>query len=629
MAMSTSSEEEKAQLSTFVESDDNEDEERTVWSKKIEGLLSLVGLCVGLGNMWRFPYLCMRNGGGAFLIPFILCLLLCGFPIFFLEVSLAQFTGKDALHTWEACPIFRGIGHGMVIATIILTFYYNANTTWIMYYLGSSFTSPLPWRSCDNDWNTEYCISTRPSNILEQVSNISNVYVSNGISMTENITGRQSSNLTNPETHMKHEYVTSEEEFWQYKVLEMSSGIDVLGHIPWHLAVCFLAGWTLVTLCLVKGVKSMGKVVYVTATLPYILLTVILIRASFLPGAMDGILFFLTPDFEKLKEPQVWVEAALQVFYSLCPAWGQLIIIASYNKFHNNCYRDSILLTILGEGTSIYGGFVVFAVIGYMAHDANLPISTVVKSGPGLCFVVYPEALAKLPLPNVWSVMFFLMLLSVALDSQFACAEMIIAAITNHFRVLRKRQLLVNVCVCMTCFLFGLFFCTQAGIYVYQLLDWYVAVSLPVLGFIECMIFGWIYGAERFSRDVYMMLGRGIPVFVRICWCFVNPIVLLVLFVFTFVSYKPPTYGDYEYPAYVNLVGWFIGLLPLFPVVIIGVLTVLETPGGSILEKFKASFRPSPSWKPVSSKYALDYKVDRTLPLGFWKQMKANVFGNQ
>ncbi|XP_021339837.1 sodium- and chloride-dependent GABA transporter 3-like, partial [Mizuhopecten yessoensis] len=320
-----------------------------------------------------------------------------------------------------------------------------------------------------------------------------------------------------------------------YNALNLSSGIEQLGGMPWHLPVCFLAAWTLVTICLIKGIKSMGKVVYVTATLPYILLTIILIRAIFLPGAIDGILFYLTPDFSKLREPQVWIEAALQVFYSLCPCWGQLITMASYNKFHNNCYRDSVILTCISEGTSIYGGFVVFAVIGYMAHNANLPIATVVKSGPGLGFVVYPEALSTLPLPNLWSVLFFLMLLSVALDSEFACVEVVVAAITNHFRVLRKRQVLVVVTVCLVYFLLGLIFCTQAGIYFYQLFDWYVAVSIPVFGLIECLIFGWIYGAERFSRDIEMMIGRGVPVFVRICWCFVNPIVLLVS-LFSFVT---------------------------------------------------------------------------------------------
>ncbi|OWF42856.1 sodium- and chloride-dependent glycine transporter 1-like [Mizuhopecten yessoensis] len=127
-----------------------------------------------------------------------------------------------------------------------------------------------------------------------------------------------------------------------------------------------------------------------------------------------------------------------------------------------------------------------------------------------------------------------------------------------------------------------------------------------------------------------MMIGRGVPVFVRICWCFVNPIVLLILFVSTFILYKPPTYGDYVYPSYVNLLGWCVGIMPLLPVIVVGVGTVLNTPGDSFFKKFKASFRPSPYWKPISRKHASGYDVDNNMSsLGFWERIKVNVFGKQ
>ncbi|OWF53686.1 sodium- and chloride-dependent glycine transporter 1-like isoform X2 [Mizuhopecten yessoensis] len=188
--------------------------------------------------------------------------------------------------------------------------------------------------------------------------------------------------------------------------------------------------------------------------------------------------------------------------------------------------------------------------------------------------------------------------------------------------------MLVTVCACAFYFFLGLVFCTQAGIYVYQLLDWYVSVAIPVFGLIECLVFGWIYGAERFSRDIEMMLGRGVPVFVRICWCFVTPVVLLILFVSTFISYKPPTYGDYVYPSYVNLLGWCVGLMPLLPVIVVGVGTVANTPGHSIIQRLKSSMRPSPFWKPISKRHAFDYDAhESAVPLSFWKQVKVNIFG--
>ncbi|XP_061171790.1 sodium- and chloride-dependent creatine transporter 1-like, partial [Saccostrea echinata] len=120
---------------------------------------------------------------------------------------------------------------------------------------------------------------------------------------------------------------------------------------------------------------------YITATLPYLLLIVILIKGLTLPGSTDGILFYIRPDFDKLASVQVWLEAGIQVFYSLGPAWGPLFTMASFNKFNNNCYRDSIILSMISEGTSIFGGFAIFTIVGYMAHVAGKPVDKVVQAG--------------------------------------------------------------------------------------------------------------------------------------------------------------------------------------------------------------------------------------------------------
>ncbi|KAJ8317812.1 hypothetical protein KUTeg_004636, partial [Tegillarca granosa] len=239
--------------------DNNTNSEREKWSHKIEYLLSMVGFCVGLGNIWRFPYICMRNGGGAFLIPFVFFLVTCGLPLYFLEVSVGQFMGRGVISVWNAFPLFRGIGFGTLLLSAIITFYYNIITTW-------------------------------------------------------------------------------------NQVLQMSSGIDDIGTLPWHLPVCFLTAWIMICLCLIKGVRSIGKVVYVTATMPYIILAVLFIRGVTLPGGVDGIIYYLKPNFTRLLDKQVWLEAALQVFYSLGPCWGGLITMSSYNK-------DAISLTFISEGT--------------------------------------------------------------------------------------------------------------------------------------------------------------------------------------------------------------------------------------------------------------------------------------
>ncbi|XP_060075279.1 sodium- and chloride-dependent glycine transporter 2-like [Ylistrum balloti] len=606
--------------------------EREFWSNKAESLLSLIGYCVGLGNIWRFPYFCMRNGGGSFLIAFLVFLIICGLPMYFVDMAIGQFTGRTALHAWELCPLLKGIGAGVLLVLVIISSYYTIIIAWTLFYLGNSFLSPLPWRTCDNKWNTDNCITER--SLLVQVISSSNVteygHPTSGINTTgkglTNISGSAENFGNLSATSMKR--FTSEEEFWQRGLLEISSGLHEIGGIPWHLAVCYLAAWIILFLCLVKGIRSSGKVVYVTAVLPYILLTVLLIRALLLPGAKDGILFYITPQFQRLGDLQVWLEAALQVFYSLCPAWGPIITLASYNKFNNNFYRDSILLTFICEGTSIFGGFVVFAVIGFMAEKTGMTIPEVVTSGPGLVFMAYPEALAQLPLPNLWSVIFFLMLLSIGLDTQFSHMETIVTALLDQFPSLRRKRTIIHALVCLIWCIFGLVLCSQGGMYVFQLMDWYIGLSIPVFGFIELLIIGWIYGTERFSLDVTMMIGFGIPVIMRIAIIFVAPAALLFVFVFAFGTYEAPSYGAYKYPSYATAVGIVIGVVPLVPVVVMACVAYRNSKGSTFLERIADACKPSQQWKPASKKHAQHYTYPKLPEYNtLWSRLKLNILG--
>ncbi|OWF55165.1 Sodium- and chloride-dependent glycine transporter 2 [Mizuhopecten yessoensis] len=537
--------------------------------------------------------------------------------MYFVDMAIGQFTGRTALHAWELCPLLKGIGAGVLLVLVIISSYYTIIIAWTLFYLGNSFLSPLPWRTCNNRWNTDKCITDRSLQII-----------SNETSSNETEYGRMLPiNLGNAST-FPVKMVTSEEEFFQRGLLEVSEGLHEIGGIPWHLAVCYLAAWVILYLCLVKGIRSSGKVVYVTAILPYVLLTVLLIRALFLPGAKEGILFYITPDLRRLGDLQVWLEAALQVFYSLCPAWGPIITLASYNKFNNNCYRDSIMLTFICEGTSIFGGFVVFAVVGFMAERTGMTISEVVSTGPGLVFMAYPEALAQLPMPNVWSVMFFLMLLSVGMDTQFSHMETIVTALLDQFPFLRKKRTIIHALVCVIWFLFGLIMCSQGGMYVFQLMDWYIGLSIPVFGFIELLIIGWIYGTERFSQDVTMMIGYGIPVVMRIAIIFVAPAALLFVFVFAFGTYEAPSYGSYKYPTYATAIGVLIGTVPLVPVVVMAYRAIKNSQGNSFVERISNACKPSVNWKPGSKKHARNYQYPELKEYKtFWSKLKVNIFG--
>ncbi|KAJ8318581.1 hypothetical protein KUTeg_003672 [Tegillarca granosa] len=509
--------------------DNNKDSQRENWSHRIEYLLSMVGYSVGLGNIWRFPYICMRNGGGAFLIPFVFFLVTCGLPLYFLEISVGQFMGKGVISVWNAFPLFRGIGIGILLSSAILSFYYNIITAWVLYYIVNSFINPIPWSTCDNDWNTQFCVSKHLT--TSKVVSNQNMYPSAAIN---NISGydteRNVSFITNTN-------ISSAEEFWQNQVLQMSSGIDDIGTLPWHLPVCYLTAWILICLCLIKGVRSVGKVVYVTATMPYIILAVLFVRGVTLPGG-------------------VWLEAALQVFYSLGPCCGGLITM------------DAISLTFLSEGTSIYGGLAIFSILGYMAKNGGKPINEVITSGPGLGFIGYPEAMMLLPIPNLWAVLFFVMLLTVALDTLFVTVEIILTALLDSCPTL-KNKTLITIVSCLILFLLGLPMCTQAGIYIFQLLDWYIGALSPIVfGILECINFGWIYA------------------------------ILLVTFVFTMVSYRPPNFGSYYYPMYAQAIGWVVAGLPIIPLPVFGIIEIRKSKGSSIAKKIRSACRPSHLWRP-------------------------------
>ena len=141
--------------------------------------------------------------------------------------------------------------------------------------------------------------------------------------------------------------VSSTQEYFDHRVLQMTDGIHQLGELRLELLGLLVGAWVIVYFCLWKGVTLTGKVVYITATLPILLLIAFTVRGLSLPGAVDGVLFFLTPNWERITEPQIWVNAASQVFNSIGIAFGSLIAFASYNKFQGPVLRDTLIVTLV------------------------------------------------------------------------------------------------------------------------------------------------------------------------------------------------------------------------------------------------------------------------------------------
>ncbi|KAJ1198530.1 hypothetical protein NDU88_002369 [Pleurodeles waltl] len=194
----------------------------------------------------------------------------------------------------------------------------------------------------------------------------------------------------------------------------------------------------------------------------------------------------------------VWKDAATQIFYSYCIAWGGLVTLSSYNKFNNNCYLDSILVCCINGFTSLFAGFAIFAILGHMAHVLGKPVSKVVESGFGLAFIAYPEALTRLPISPLWSILFFLMLLTLGFDSQFSNVEILLTSIQDAIpEVMRRFRIYITSGCCMILFLLGIPCVTQAGIYWVSLIDYYCGGwTLLIAALLELVAITWIYGKQ-------------------------------------------------------------------------------------------------------------------------------------
>uniref|UniRef100_H3AZL2 Transporter n=2 Tax=Latimeria chalumnae TaxID=7897 RepID=H3AZL2_LATCH len=593
----------------------DENKARGNWSNKLDFILSMVGYAVGLGNVWRFPYLAFQNGGGAFLIPYLMMLALAGVPIFFLEVSLGQFASQGPVSVWKAIPALQGCGIAMLIISVLIAIYYNIILCYTLFYLFASLVSVLPWATCNNSWNTPNC-RDKSKLLIDSciITEHSKLHIKNTTFCMSAFPNLTWVNYTRP---VNQTFVSGSEEYFKYFVLKISAGIEYPGQIRWQLAVALFLAWVIVYASLAKGIKTSGKVVYFTATFPYVVLIILLIRGITLPGAGDGIWYFITPKWEKLNDAKVWKDAATQIFFSLSAAWGGLITLSSYNKFHNNVYRDTVLVTCTNSATSIFAGFVIFSVIGFMAHELNVPINEVADEGPGIAFVVYPEALTRLPLSPLWAILFFLMLLTLGLDTMFATIETIVTSISDEFpKYLRTHKPFFTLGCCAVFFLMGFPMITQGGIYMLQLVDTYAAsYSLVIIAIFELVGISYIYGLQRFCEDIEMMIGFQPSKFWRICWAFVTPTILTFILCFSFYQWEPMTYEEYKYPAWSMVLGWLMLACSVIWIPVMFVIKMHLAPG-SFVERLKLVCSPQPDWGPFLSKHRGERYKNMTDPLG-------------
>lgn len=579
--------------------------EREHWGSKFEFVLTCIGLSVGLGNIWRFPYVVYENGGAAFLIPYVIIVAVIGRPMYYMELVLGQFCSRGPVAAFDSMPIAKGVGLAMPYSCFGVALYYNVILAYALLYAYYSCFEVLPWSFCDPAWADQNCY-VRGANALVPCHRVDQdlfetfehanstakdaipVRHDGKVVMVDNLTYTMAfANCTNASEPATQQF------FWKY-VVNLSDGIENLGAVQPKLLICLLIAWICVFLCIFKGIKSSGKVVLVSATVPFLILGAFLVRGVTLPGASMGLQFYFIPDWSKMLRFEVWQKAAQQVFYSLSVSQGVIICMGSYNDFRNSLYNDVYVIAVADLVVSFLAGVVVFSVLGNMAYMLGEEVANVASGGFALAFITYPEAVTLITFPHLWAFAFFGMLFFLAIDSEFGLVEGFLTPLKDAYPVLQQHVTALAFFVCALGFVLGIPMTTRGGMYILNLLDTYMGGQLLIIiAVCESIAVSLSYGVNRLSLDVEFMLNNVPGSLVRFCWQFICPIVLTVILSTQLFTYEPLKFGDYVYPRWAQVFAVSLVLVP----VLIGIIMSIYHLISCKLDLTRA-LQPRPSWGP-------------------------------
>jgi len=459
--------------------------QRESWGTRGGFILAAIGSAVGLGNLWGFPYKLYSFGGGAFLIPYIAALLLVGIPIMVLEFSIGHYTQRAAPDAFRrGHRRFELVGWwGIVLAFVIITYYpvilaYCFSFLWYSI-VGIFNGGDLPWAG-------------------------------KGIEGVENA-----------------------KSFFNDAYLGRIDGPG-LGSIRWNIVLPLGVTWMAMYFCIFRGVKLVGKIVWLTVPLPWLMLLILTVRGLTLEGSMQGLAYYLDPVWSELAKPVTWRYAFGQVFFSLSLAYGIMITYASFLHRKSDLNNNAGIISIADFGTSFIAGLAVFATLGGMAFVTQqagdaVPVEKVAETGPSLAFVAFPYALAQLPKSAWFSFVFFFALVTLGIDSAFSMTESILASIVDKTG---WRRSVVLPILTLVGFLCGLVYVTEGGFNWLGTIDGFVngTWGITFMGLLECVVLGWLWRIDILRRHANSRsdwkLGRWWDYLIRM----VIPVVLGALF---------------------------------------------------------------------------------------------------
>ena len=418
---------------------------RESWSTRSAFVLAAIGSAVGLGNLWGFPYKLYNYGGGAFLIPYFVAMLLMGIPLLIMEFSVghwAQQAPPDAFG--RIMRKYRFVGWWLVGLAFVIITYYAVILGYCVDYLVKSVQglmgADLPWGGED---------STAASG-----------YFLNGVTKFKDT---------------------------------MALGSPVKG-----VVIATLVSWGLVYICLFRGVKWVSKVVLITVPLPWIMLVILTIRGLTLEGAMGGLEFYLEPRWGKLLEPDTWRFAFSQVFFSMSLGFAVMLSYASFLHRKSDINNNALIIGLGDLGTSFIAGIAVFSMLGAMSVAQQTPVPELVPSGTvGLSFMVFPYGLTKLPFAAFFSVVFFLALLTLGIDSAFSIVEACLASVCDSKPKWPRKYVLPGICIAGAA-LGIVFTCSKGGVNWLGLVDGLIngPFGILIVALAECIVVGWAWKGD-------------------------------------------------------------------------------------------------------------------------------------
>ena len=472
---------------------------RGQWGTRAGFILAAIGSAVGLGNIWRFPYMVASNGGGAFMIVFLIAMLTAGIPIMILEFSIGHKTHRSApgalkfLNTkWE------WLGWLQVFTCFAIVIYYSVIIAWSLSY-GLFSLQELKWG-------------------------------------------------------------TDTAAFFTGEYLKLESGFS-LGSFNLGVAIPLIIVWVIIFASVIGGVKDgIEKANKIFMPLLAILVVIILIRGITLPGALAGLDYMFKPDFSKLLNPQVWIAAYGQVFYSMSVAFGIMITYSSYLPDDSDIANNAFMTGFADTSFSLFAGLTVFSIMGYMAYSQGKEVAEVAGSGGiGLAFMVFPEAINALPgLNGIFGLVFFLVLSFAGLTSAISLAEVVISSFIDKFHFNRKK---VAVIVILVQGLISMVYATGSGLNILDIVDAFLNnYNIVVSGLIEIVLVAWVYKLGDFKELINKVSEFRVGLWWDFCLKFLTPIFLAIMLALKLINDFQKPYGNYPQAALIIL-GWSMPVL--------------------------------------------------------------------